>query len=405
MIFFNFMKISISNIAIAVFFIFLGALYEAPAHGSRSQRRAFEHNQQGISYLESGEFQNAIREFRSGLRYIPSSQELRENLAIAFNNYGFELMTDGRLDLALDKFMEAYHFFPHNEYTVYNLGRAYYKTQDLAKAQKYLEKAFEINSRLKGLEGLLEKVRAEKAIEKNFDTYTTPHFLIAASPGVDVRKVSHVRGYLEEAYGQVGRFLDHYPRNRIIVLLYTDHEYQTVLGDRPYWALALFDGKLRIPADIYSASGVSLREIIFHEYAHAVVYDIAADRCPRWLNEGIASKAESLVERRDEDLIKEYIDLFGLLSFWDLPADFSDIPSAEIKTLVYITSYLAVEFLISRYGYDSIRDTLDHLADGADIQNALYAAVGEEIKNIDPLWKRFVRSRYTFRDIEMIGGN
>lgn len=399
------MRISATKIAMIVFFLFSGTFCQVPAYGSRSQKKAFEHNQQGINYLESGEFQNAIRQFRSGLRYVPSSQELRENLAIAFNNHGFQLMNDGRLDLALEKFLEAYHYFPRNEYTVYNLGRAYYKLQEISKAEEYLKRAYELNSRLEGLEELLEKVRAEKAIEEHFDTYTTPHFLIAASPGVDVRKVSHVRGYLDEAYSQVGRLLEHYPQNRIIVLLYTDREYQNVLGERPYWALALFDGKIRIPADIYSASGVSLREIIFHEYAHAVVYDITADRCPRWLNEGIASKAESLTERRDESLIKEYIDFYGLLPFGDLPADFSGIPSAEIKTLVYITSYVAAEFLISRYGYDSIRDILAQLSDGVDIQGALYAVVGEEIKDIDLLWRRFVRSRYTFRDVEMIGDN
>lgn len=365
-----------------------------------SEEAAFRHNEKGIEYLRSGDFERAVIELTTALRYSPSSHQIRENIAIAYNNHGFQLMERGRLDLALDKFQNAYNYFSENPYTVYNLGRAYYQLQDIERAERYLSEAYELDPGMEGLGTLLQKVRRERTVESAFRNYPTQHFIISASDNVDISTLSSIRGYLSEAYRRVGMLLDHYPENKVVVLLYSEEEYERILGDTPYWALAVFDGKMRIPAG--RLAGSSLREIIYHEYAHAVVHDIAGDRCPRWLNEGIAGKAESLVERRDERLIRRYLERYGLIPFAKLPEDFSEIRSHRIMTLVYMQSYVAVEFLMHRHGRGVLREILESLRGGYDMAQALYMVMGDDINDLERRWRWFVRSRFSLPELKTI---
>lgn len=383
----------------ALFFLFF---FAHPARGL-SEEAAFRHNEKGIEYLENGDFRSAVAELRSALGYQPGNERIRENLAIAYNNHGFDLMQSGRLDLAIDKFERSYQLFPYNPYTVYNLGRAYYQLQRVDLAERYLIEAYELSEDIPGLKNLLDRVRSERAVEEEFNTYQTAHFIVAFSDELDMTKLSRVRSYLAQAYDQVGMLLDHYPENKVVVLLYTEQEYRDVLGRQPHWALALFDGKLRIPAGRFAGEDtISLKEIIYHEYAHAVVYDIVGDRCPRWLNEGIASKAETLVERKDIQIVEDYLEKYGLIPFARLPDDFSVIDSAELMTFAYINSYLAVAFILDRYGRGALRDILEYLGRGLGVHQALHLVAGEDPEEIEKRWESFVSSRYARGDLQLL---
>ena len=76
------------------------------------------------------------------------------------------------------------------------------------------------------------------------------------------------------------------PENKISLVLYEAPDYQG-LGQRPKWVAAVFDGKLRVPANMMAYREV-YRPVLFHELTHAFVRAMTRANVPLWMNEGIA---------------------------------------------------------------------------------------------------------------------
>lgn len=375
-----------------VLFFFILSLF--PSGVLASQKAVYRYNQQGLEKLEKKDFEGAINDFKTAHFYDPSNKKVLKNLSIAYNNYGFELMNSGQLQRAVEMLEKAVYYDSENPYVFYNLGQAYYMLQDMSKARVVLKEAYRLNPDIKGLEDLLNKVEREVSVEKTFKKYETQHFIIAYSPDIPVEKLSYIRTYLEEAYGRIGVFLDHYPANKVIAVLYSEGDYEKLLGGRPHWALAVFDGKVRIPVGRFKYTNEDIIEIVYHEYAHAVVFDLAEGNCPLWLNEGIASKAEELVQPRKKDLIKKYIEEFGLIPLNRMPANFTSVKDINLATLMYMESYLLVDFILRQAGYTGLRDILKFLGKGVPINSTLARVLGDSSEQFQEKWEKYIVENY-----------
>ena len=91
------------------------------------EKNAFEHNNQGIVYVEEKCYYAAIQEFKMAISLNPKTQAT----AVYFNNLGKVYLTIGYPDLALDCFKNAV--------TQYSLNFEYYV--NLAKCYKQLGQA------------------------------------------------------------------------------------------------------------------------------------------------------------------------------------------------------------------------------------------------------------------------
>ena len=370
-------------------FLFFCLLF-IPHAAFPSREAAFRHNMEGVRKLKSGDYKGAIADLKAAHRYSPSSKPILKNLAVAYNNYGFYLMSKDQLNPAIEQLENSLYYDPENPYALYNIGQAYYRVQNMPRAKLYLEKASKLEPGIKGMKPLLRKISGESEVEKGFDKIETMHFIIAAAPKISVSKISYIRTYLEEAYGRIGMFLDYYPKNKVVVILYSEDNYGKLLKHRPHWTLALFDGKVRIPVNKFKYTDEEVIKIIYHEYAHAVVYDIAKDKCPLWLNEGIAGKAESFAVPKDRELFGKYIEKLGLIPFRKIPGDFSKIKSRNTATLLYMESYLLVDFIVKKAGYSGLKDILLYLGKGADIRYAIVKVLERDVGQFEKEWERYV---------------
>ncbi|MFC1593832.1 peptidase MA family metallohydrolase [Candidatus Omnitrophota bacterium] len=359
-----------------------------------SPQAAYRHNKSGIEKLNRKDFQGAINDFKAAHLYSPADKKIKKNLAIAYNNYGFHLMSQGLSKRAIEQFENALSFDSDNPYTLYNLGQVYYNVQNIQKARLYLNKAHSLKPDFQGLQNLLGRINNEESVERSFRKYETMHFVIAYSSDVPVDKLSYIRTYLEEGYGRVGMLLNHYPKKKVVALLYSEADYGALLGNRPHWAMAIFDGKVRIPMNKFKYTNEDVIKIIYHEYAHAVVFDIVGKNCPVWLKEGIASKAEDFVVAKDRDLIRRYIERFGIKPVREIPADFLHLKDAQLTTAMYIESYTLVDFIMKRVGNSGLRTVLDYLRTGTDIERALEQVFGEQFESIENKWKRYLLDGY-----------
>ncbi len=111
--------------------------------------------------------------------------------------------------------------------------------------------------------------------------------------------------------------------------------------------------------------------MILHEYTHAVVFDIAGENCPTWLNEGLAQMMEGAPTDQADHLVIDYMNLKGKnLPLESLDGSFTDMPADSAYT-AYMMSLSATNFLITKYGMSSVTGILADIKNGKTIDQAI----------------------------------
>ncbi len=87
---------------------------------------------------------------------------------------------------------------------------------------------------------------------------------------------------LEIAYDSLAGLFGFFPEDKIAAVLYSRESLQ-----KPEWAFAVYDGKLRIPAAAMQDRSV-YRPVLFHELTHAFVKAMSRAKIPTFANEGVA---------------------------------------------------------------------------------------------------------------------
>ncbi|MFH1767595.1 MAG: tetratricopeptide repeat protein [Candidatus Omnitrophota bacterium] len=380
--------------------LFIACFFAGSAESS-SKQAAYEYNEKGLKKLAAKDYDGAIADLKTARMYDPSNDNIRKNLAVAYNNYGFYLMKSDRLPFAAEKFEAALYYDDNNPYTLYNLGQVYYRLQNIAKAKEYLGKAYELKPSIRGLKDLYAKVNNEIKAEESFEKLETMHFIIAYAGQMAQDKFSYIRTYLEEAYGRVGMLLEHYPKNKTVAILYSEDSYNGLLHNKPHWTMAIFDGKVRIPVNKFKYSNQDVIAIIYHEYAHVLVSELAKGKCPLWLNEGIASKAEEYAVAKDKETIRRYFDKFGIVPFRKIPGNFMNIKDANIVKLLYMESYLLVDFISHRGGNTALRTILDYLGRGVPVDKALCLVMQSSLDDFERDWRGYIMEKYGFGQLRV----
>ncbi len=87
----------------------------AKGSSSRDRANAIRLNNEGVKALNSGQYQLAVEKFKEGLEADGSYDLVRENLAIAHNNFGLQLQ-NMPIEASL-QMREALFYSPHNKTT------------------------------------------------------------------------------------------------------------------------------------------------------------------------------------------------------------------------------------------------------------------------------------------------
>jgi tetratricopeptide (TPR) repeat protein len=266
------------------------------------------------------------------------------------------------------------------------LGELYYRKDDLDTAASYWEKAVEINPSDSSLSARLERIRKEQKTEKDFNRDLTSHFLTKYEGRERIETGKIVLRILEDAYGEVGRALSHYPDQEIQVILYSDQQFQEVT-DAPGWSGGIFDGKIRMPIGGVEKETPGLRRLLYHEYAHAVVRDITK-RCPTWLNEGLAQYFEGrTVDSRQKEVLRQIAATGKLPSLTNLEGSFMSLAGSQAG-YAYLISLSSVSYMIDNFGMYRVKIILEELAKGADTNKALSSGIMISYDEFERGWKR-----------------
>jgi tetratricopeptide (TPR) repeat protein len=299
-------------------------------------------------YLKAKEYERARDRFSEAL--------LHEDQGVFEQGMGVALHGLGNEDPAISAFERAVRLDPKLTTSYIYLGQIYYRRNEMAKALQRLEEAIRLDPRDERLLAFYQKVKQGYAVQSNFREEESAHFTLSFEGEKRERIAEEVRGILEEGYREVGEALSTYPERPISVILYSRKQFQEA-AHGPDWAGGIYDGKIHVPVGGEMDNNVALRGILYHEYTHALVQQIARQTIPTWLNEGLAETFEAQVTGRSHPFHPE--GSFAPLSA--LRGSFLSLDGPAAAT-AYAESASAVGYLIDRYGFYRMHTLLEGLS-------------------------------------------
>jgi hypothetical protein len=211
------------------------------------------------------------------------------------------------------------------------------------------------------------------------------HFQIRYSV-VDEDYVKVIEDTAEDAYMRVTNLFDYEPVEKSIIIVYPDsvslaksfgwEKDQKAMG--VYWA-----GTIRLlspqqwisPIDDWSA--VFAREgPMYHEFAHLLVDDITGGNYSRWFTEGIAQYVEKKITGFE---FPPPVKGGTAYTFQQLESNFDQLD----QQLAYRQSLQAVEFIIDKYGEESLWNILNCLGRGYKMDEALIKSIDIDYKMLE----------------------
>src|SRR5881296_204807 len=132
------------------------------------------------------------------------------------------------------------------------------------------------------------------------------------------------------------------------------------------------DGKLRIPIQGVTSMTPELQRVLKHELTHSFVRFMVGDRCPSWLNEGLAQLMEARSSSPYAGVLAGLFEQHKQIPFAALERPFNGLSEIQ-ASVAYAESLSALEYLRSRYGMDDVLRILRRVGSGEAPEGALRA--------------------------------
>lgn len=323
-----------------------------------AKNKAAAHDRRGSARLQKKQYDSACADFKLAIDLDPANGRYPTSLAfVAYQKEDYD-----SAERQLESIVRS---FEKETDAWVLLGETCYKKGELPRALECYEKARKLDPSRPGLSEKIDKIKNELKVEGDFIPQNSTHFQFRFPPnhtnlGAEADMVASI---LEEAYWAVGRNIDSYPEGRTQVLFYEVKDFSSVTR-ADEWVGALYDGKIRVPIRDFDKNRESLRKTLYHEYCHRAVHGVAQNRCPTWLNEGLALVAEEANVNDAEKRLREKKNL--LLTAEQLRGPFVGKLTSEKARVAYDQSLSVTNYLVEQRGSSSVARFLKLLGgDGA----------------------------------------
>jgi len=137
--------------------------------------------------------------------------------------------------------------------------------------------------------------------------------------------------------------------------------------------------------------------VLWHEFCHTITLHKTRNKMPRWLSEGISVYEESQENpgwgRWMTPKYREMVLGDDLTPLSKLTSAFMNAKSALHVQFAYFESAMAVEFLIKRFGFDTLKGTLDDIGKGMPVNEALERRTGAALTKLDSEFEKYARDK------------
>jgi tetratricopeptide (TPR) repeat protein len=202
----------------------------------------------------------------------------------------------------------------------------------------------------------------------DFETRRTEHFIVRMHPSDVGTLWPYLEPLLEESWKTLTGKYDFKPQGSILVEVFQDHEDFAVrtsgLPDIGPVVGVCFGEVITLdsPRALKPPRSMNWQEIVWHEFTHVITLQMARNRLPRWLSEGISVYEENKGRpewgrRQDLELVKA-VQQGRILPVEILNEGFSKAKSSADLSFAYYQSYLVVEYIVEQYGFQSLKDLI-----------------------------------------------
>lgn len=137
--------------------------------------------------------------------------------------------------------------------------------------------------------------------------------------------------------------------------------------------------------------------VLWHEFCHTVTLHKTRNKMPRWLSEGI-SVYEELEENAGwgQWMTPRYREMIlgdDLTPLSKLTSAFMNAKSGLHVQFAYYESAVAVEFLVTRFGFDTLKSLLDDIGKGLPVNEALERRTGAKLAKLDADFETVIRDK------------
>jgi len=366
---------------------------ERSTASSDRRQLAVAYNNYAIELANQGHWSEAEAKLKRAVAVDSRNSQFRKNLAAIYLNHATALTKDRRtasyssyrhrdakrmaeMSLQYDRSLAAAHLL---------IGDIEYANQRLVQAKTAWSKAQKLDASLPGIADRMQKLSQEYVVEKEFDRSGNGFFDLRYQDTIKRSTAFDLTKTLNDARRDVGRDLNYLPRHKIVVLIYSQQGFAKVRRG-PDWASGIYDGKIRVPFPSNPVAQQHVKATLYHEYTHAVVHDLTGNRCPVWLNEGLAEYEEAKIRSTSLGRLRTAARIKRLVPLAQLNAGFKS-SDAETATLAYEQSYSIVRFLVKKYGFYRVRRMLEHLGAGDDFESALHQETRLSLTQLERNWK------------------
>ncbi len=388
----------------ALLFAAVCLLMDSPAWAT-----AGEWNDRGIRYYEDGDYRGSIHCFRRALEAGEDNPTIVFNLASAHAKSAIllaeagtgggtiqEALSEARSALALrddhayfhkvmgyvyqeaglyaearSSFQTAAGLDNGDPSTLKLLGNVSYRLDDIDGALGFWDESYRLDPTQEKLEKRISRAGREQTIEKDFRSLDRAHFTISYDPSIEKgrSRAGNVIDLLDDARREIAGTIGFRTERTVPVVLYAPDRFREYTGGHD-WTRGLYDGKIRLPIDSIDKNPNGLQVLATHEYVHAALYELARDRCPAWLNEGLAQVLAGEGGRAAGFVSRKRMETGRWIPLHDLERSFMHLPRDQVET-AYAEAYLVTAYLLDSFTKRHLQRLLDEIRGGADPEAAV----------------------------------
>ncbi|MBU1106780.1 MAG: tetratricopeptide repeat protein [Candidatus Riflebacteria bacterium] len=357
----------------------------------------------GNFYMESlwgdllyfkGDYEKALEHYETALYKSPEDMQTVSKVGLT----SMQLMNYAKAIEHLDKSLAAN---PESFFLLFYLGKCHFELRQLDEAINYWEKALiatDDKNQKAAVSNSINQAREMLASTGDSTSDEDQRFIIhfAGESQQDLSDITFE--VLEEIFYQVTDSLNYRPDVKINVIFFLTEDYYKVSRD---WSAASAQGiKIMIPLKSGYKSPDYIRGLLAHEFTHTIVHLHTNNRCPLWLNEGLAQYQEFAAENGSPEEIRsdyqgmmqrEFIDQENSIDLNQVP-NLMNGSSRNDVARAYIASYLATRCIADFYGEQSFDTILSALGRGKTIDEAMVEGTGNNMKEFQREYKSWLRN-------------
>jgi tetratricopeptide (TPR) repeat protein len=323
-------------------------------------------------------------------------------------------------DLYLDKWQvsEAYNLSDkafESAKTTYEKGTAsYLKSRvefykgNYIEAVRSGERAKALLPNEKEISDFLEYISMVAITGEEFKEVKTTHFIIRYLHTKDSILPGYAEKALEKAYYEIGKDLGIYPSEPVIVEIYPNPESfatSSTLSQKEIETTRVVGvckfNRIMIISPRLLPQGYSWLDSLVHEYTHYLIFRKSENKAPVWLHEGIAkfkenrwkSKNKRFINPFYETLIARALKENKLVPIKEMHPSFGKLSSAYEAQLAFAQVGTIIDFLVNRWGNNSLSDLLDNLRIKDNYEIAIRNVTGMNFTDFYNSWIRNLKTR------------